>query len=381
MSGRPGPVRVLELRSVRGTGGGPEKTILLSAAQADPAVCQVMVCYIRDRRDETFMLGERARALGVDYLEVEERHSVDPGVLPKLAQVIRNHRIDLVHAHEYKTDLLALLLARRTGVVPLATAHGWTGQSLRERLVYYPVDKRLLARFARVVAVSTEIKREIVRHGASPDRVDVVLNSIDPSAFRRDPSRQPIVRAALGLPADAIVIGAVGRVERQKRFDVLLDAIAPAARAQPNLRVVIVGDGSLLEALRHQAARAAIAPQCLFLGQRTDVAELHHAFDLFVQSSEYEGTPNAVLEAMALETPIVATDVGGTGELARDRLEALLVPSRDIIALREAIDAALGDPRSRRERVLSARRRVEHDLSFNRRRQTVERIYVEMTRA
>ena len=82
--------------------------------------------------------------------------------------MIAERQIDLVHAHDYKTDLLALLLARATGVRALATVHGWTGHSTRERMCYYPADKRVLARYPRLIAVSSDIARELVEHGADP---------------------------------------------------------------------------------------------------------------------------------------------------------------------------------------------------------------------
>lgn len=375
------PVRVLELRSVRGTGGGPEKTILFGAARADRMRVHVTVCYIRDERDEVFALGQRAKDLGLDYVEVTERHSLDPRVLAKVVHVVEQHRIGLVHAHEYKTDLLALLLARRTGVVPLATAHGWTGHSARERYLYYPADKWLLARYPRVVAVSTDIRNELVRHGARPDRVTVILNSIDPDAFVRDPSRRAPVRHGLGLDDDAIVVGAVGRAEPQKRFDLLLDAMVPLLAGASRIRLVIVGEGSRLSSLEEHARALGIADRCVFTGHRSDIADLHNAFDLFVQSSEYEGTPNAVLEAMAMTSPLVATDVGGTAELAVDGEHGLIVPPHDVPALTAAIDRVLQDPEAAAARARAARRRVETDLSFAARTRRLEDIYVDLAHA
>jgi glycosyltransferase involved in cell wall biosynthesis len=375
------PVRVLELRSVRGTGGGPEKTILLGAARADRSRVHVVVCYIRDERDDVFSLGSRARDLGLDYVEVTERHSLDTSVLSKLVDVVHEHRIDLVHAHEYKTDLLALLLARRTGIVPLATAHGWTGHSGRERFVYYPIDKWLLARYPRVIAVSSDIRNQLLRYGARPDRLTVILNSIDPDAFRRQPERQASVRDGLGLPHDAVVVGAVGRAEPQKRFDLLLEAMVPVFRTRPDVRLVVAGDGSQLASLKQHARDIGVADVCTFTGHRQDVADLHHAFDLFVQSSEYEGTPNAVLEAMAMETPIVATDCGGTAELVSHDVHGLIVPVHDVPALTKAIERVLDEPTTARERATAARRRIETDLSFATRTRKLEDIYVELVRA
>ena len=101
------PVRVLELRSVFGTGGGPEKTILLGAAGADRSRVEVTVCYVRDARDRTFHIDRRARELGVEYLEITERHSFDlRRVWAQLVAVTRERGITLVHSHDYKTDLL-----------------------------------------------------------------------------------------------------------------------------------------------------------------------------------------------------------------------------------------------------------------------------------
>jgi glycosyltransferase involved in cell wall biosynthesis len=351
---------------------------MLGAARADRDRCLVTVCYIRDGRDQLFELDARARSLGIDYVEVHERHSFDPAIWRQLIDLVRARRIDVVHAHEYKTDVIAWFLARRLGVVPIATAHGWTGQSRRERWAYYPADKRLLARFPRVIAVSTDIQSTLVRHGARQDRVDVLLNAIDTTAFRRVPARRDHVRRAMGYEPEDIVIGAVGRLERQKRFDLLLEAMAALRHETPALQLVVVGDGSLRGDLDALARRLDIADRCQWLGHRTDVADLHHGFDLFVQSSEYEGTPNAVLEAMAMETPIVATDAGGTGEVAIDGLHAILVPMRDVPALVGGIRAVLDAPDQRRARVTAARQRVETELSFEARTRRLEEIYTDV---
>ncbi len=309
------PIRVLELRSVRGTGGGPEKTILVGAARTDPARFKVTVCYVRDRRDPLFDIGRRAAALNIDYVEVEERHSIDLSPWRAIRRVVRDREIDIVHSHEYKTDLIAAYLARVEGVRPLATVHGWSGHSRRERWLYYPVDRRLLKSFPAVVAVSSDIAQTLIATGVPADRISVVLNGIDHREYRRDPDRRTEVRRELGISDDDVVIGAVGRIEREKRYDLLVNAFADLAGKYPNVRLFVAGDGSLRSHVEAIARTRCPQGRCVFLGHRTDVGRVHNAFDLLVQSSENEGTPNAVLEAMAFETPIVATDVGGTADL------------------------------------------------------------------
>ena len=375
------PIRVLELRSVRGTGGGPEKTILLTAARTDRARIKVTVCYIRDARDRVFAIGERARALGVDYVEPVERGSFDPRILAELTALIASRDIDIIHAHDYKTDALTWFLARRTGAIPLSTAHGWTGHSIRERWLYYPLDKWLLVRYPRVIAVSSDVRGELLRYGARDDRVTVVLNGIDAEQFRRDPTRRLLARHALGLTSEEIAVVAVGRLEPQKRFDLLLRAFAPLAARRPELKLFIAGDGSSRQMLEAERERLGLGRASRLLGHVADPADIYQAADVFVQSADYEGTPNAVLEAMAFEVPIVATDAGGTRELIRHGQDGLVVPRGDESALSAAIGSVMTDRAAARYRAESARARVESDLAFKTRVRRMDAIYEELVDA
>ena len=371
------PIRILELRSVRGTGGGPEKTILLGAQMSDPRY-HVTVCYLRDQRDGIFGVDQRAAQAGVDYVEVTEKHSFDLGVWPKLRALIRTRRIDLVHSHDYKTNLLALLLSRTTGVAALSTVHGWTGHSFRERWGYYPADKRVLARFPRAVAVSSDIRQELIRCGADPARVTTILNGIDHRKFRRDPGRVASAREELGAEPADLVIGAVGRLEPQKRFDLLLEAFAVVVERFPRARLLIVGDGSSRKALDAKVATLNIGNRCRLVGHLDDVVPAYHAFDLLVQSSDYEGTPNAVLEAMAFEVPIVATAAGGTAEIVRDGIDGRIVPVGRVDLLIRDVMRGLEDSQGTAAMAQQARLRVEGELSFETRVRRIEAIYHEM---
>jgi glycosyltransferase involved in cell wall biosynthesis len=370
-----GPTRVLELRSVRGTGGGPEKTILLSAERADRSRLLVTVCYIRDLRDDIFDIGERARRAGVDYVEVTERHSFDPSIWRALRRIIHERKIDIVHAHDYKTDFLTWALAKVEPVVPLSTAHGWSRSSWRE-FAYYFADKCLLARFPLVIAVSEPIRKTLMTFGAHSTRVRRISNAIDPDAFRRAPGLREAVRAEIGVTADECIVGSVGRLERVKRFDLLIEAVALLKHRKPV--IVIAGEGSCRATLEERAKALGVGDRLRLLGLRRDVKRIYHTFDAYVQSSETEGVSNSVLEAMSLEVPIVATDVGGSADLVENAVHGLLVPRHDVRALSAAIEQVFRDPVSAAARVAAARRRVEDELSFDARTKAVEAVYDEL---
>src|SRR5206468_11565703 len=123
--------------------------ILSGAALKSISGVETVVCYIRDARDTVFALDRRARDLGIDYEEIIERNSFDPSIGPALRALVRRRGIDIVHAHDYKADFLTLVLSWFEPIIPLSTAHAFVGSGTTERHVYYPLDRRLLAKYPR----------------------------------------------------------------------------------------------------------------------------------------------------------------------------------------------------------------------------------------
>ena len=368
------PIRILELRSVRGTGGGPEKTILLGAAQSNPEKYQVTVCYIRDQRDKTFGLSSKMIGLSIEYLEVIEKNSFDFRIISKLHKIVRDKNIDIIHAHDYKTNFFTALLAKTDKIIPLSTAHGWTGHTRREKF-YYWADKIILKRFPKIIAVSSQIHKEFLCKGIDDNVVEVILNGIDPNAFKRDKNQCIVAKKTLRLPLGKTIIGSVGRLEPQKNYGLLLEVFAELLKDNNNIFLIIAGDGSLKTHLESKVRQLNIEGNCRLLGHQADISLIHHALDVYIQSSDYEGTANSVLEAMAFETPIIATDVGGTAELIRDSIDGIIIPPRDHSALRHAINKFLKDKKEFALLADSARKRVESDLSFSNRMKKLELIY------
>jgi glycosyltransferase involved in cell wall biosynthesis len=166
----------------------------------------------------------------------------------------------------------------------------------------------------------------------------------------------PRARSALGIPADALVVGAVGRLVPQKGFPDLLAAFRRVAdRFGDTAHLVIVGSGPDLDALREQARALGIGRRVLLTGFRNDVREIMPSFDVMAFSSLYEGLPVALLEAMACGVAVVATSVPGLVEVLADRQNALMVPARSPEALADALCYALRNPEARRALSASGR--------------------------
>lgn len=375
LANRNQPMRVFVLRGVDGAGGGADKIILRNGASVDRSQVIMRVCFLKHVDDSLFDLDRRAADSNIDCVIVEHRGPADRSLLPKLHQLVGRFEPDLVHSHDYKASFYATWLARRRQIPRLATAHGWTGATWREKAIYYPADKWQLRFFDGVIAVSDEIRRTLLRWGAKPERVHVLLNGVDPQHYRHDPAMREEQRARWGFAPNDWVIGGVGRVEQQKRFDLLVDAFSRVLQELPQARLVIAGDGSLLPALRDEIQRRGLQHQCLLTGHCPHMRDAYQALDVLAQSSDYEGTPTVVVEAMACEVPIAATDVGGTGQLMQHERHGLLVPRRNPAALAEAILRLYRHPSERAAFVARARGRVESELTYAHRTEKLVAIY------
>lgn len=370
------PLRILELRSADGEGGGPEKTIMNGARLSSPEEFEIHIVYLKPAADTSTMLQERAHSLGLRYSELAGRGPLDLSQLKALRQYVEQHRIQLVHSHEYKSNLFAWLLARKSGLALLSTAHGWTGDSFRERRLYYPADRRLLRRFPAIISVSSEITRTLVGAGVPKQRIHTIPNAIDGQAFAVDRLTGQKFRQRLGIGPDDIVIGGAGRLAPQKRFDLLLDACHEVSRQTGRpLRVVIAGEGQLRQPLQEQINRLGAADRFLLAGHVSDIREFFSGIDLFVQASDYEGTSNAVLEAMAMNAPVVATRAGGTEDLVEHGVHARLVPVGEPEPLVAAIRDSLEQAATTAGQVEAARQRIENELGFANRNRRLESVY------
>ena len=270
------------------------------------------------------------------------------GALPRLWQLKRAGRLDLIDAHfGYPDGHAAALLARWLRVPVTITLRG-TEQRHAQDPVIAPKLKQALRRATQVFAVSQSLRRTALALGITPEKVRVVGNGVDLQKFKPMPKSQ--ARQALGLPEGVPVLVTVGGLVERKGFHRVIELLPALRERFPGMVYLVVGgaspEGDMSETLQRQVAELGLAGAVCFLGPLPPerIREPLSAADVFVLATRNEGWANVLLEAMACGLPVVTTDVGGNAEVVcRPELGAV-VPFGDAAGLREAIAQALVAP-------------------------------------
>ena len=285
-------------------------------------------------------LEAEARARGFDTVGIPMRNQLDLAAVRRLHRAIREARADLVHLHTGRANWLGGLAARLAGRPAVTTRRmdrrvkrGW-----RTRLLYGHLVER-------AAAISPAVLERMLAGGVPRERVRLIWSSVDPA--RMEPQRERAeLRRELGVDGDRRVVLAVGSLIRRKGFDVLLEALGQLGHRR-EAALWIAGEGAERANLERRIDELDLGSRARLHGARDDVPDLLAACDLFAMPSRAEGVGVAALEAMAAGVAVVASAVGGLGEVVVEGRTGLLVPPEDPQALAEAIGALLGDDERR----------------------------------
>jgi len=353
MAQEPPQPAVLHINDARTWRGGEQQTLYLARGMSARGLRTGLACR------PGAPLAQRGIEAGLDTHQVRMLTEVDPLAALRIARLARRGGFNILHAHTAHAHGLAwlaqvvwrcrcrLVVHRR---IEFAVGRRAWGLS---RMKYGPAVDAF-------IAVSDGVKGSLVRAGIQPWRIFTVHSATDPQRFLGI-TPNPLLRDELGIPRDAFVVGNVGYLVGHKDHANLLRAAALALPRVPNLYVVIVGPGPLEGDLVAMAQQLGISGRVIFTGFRTDIPQLLRSFDLFALSSSEEGLCGSVLEAMASELAIVATDAAGMREAMVDGQTGLLVPIRDSAALAGAIVRMAQEPETARRMAAAAlKRMLEH---------------------
>jgi len=363
-----GPIKVLHLISGLGIGGA-EIMLLWTARFYDRGSSDIMiVSLISGGRVASMIRGE-----GVEVIELDQKRGrLSPAALIKLIKQARYFSPDIIQGHLFHSNLISRFLALLVpGARSVSTRHNEVDSLLRR--FFYTIT----APFSGGTIVFSEpVRSHSLKDSSLGGPVHLAPYGIDPqySSIGRD-----VIRSGLELPHDAFVWIAVGRLTRQKGFDILISAFSDLCASTPGKPILLlVGDGEEKSILEKQASGMVQEGHISFLGQRHDMPDLLAASDAFVLSSRWEGGPLVLLEAMAAGLPVVATRVGDASNMVVEGKTGVLVQSGDVSGLTAAMTKIMKEAEGARLWGLKGKERMEANYSYRRTQKSMEQFYQEL---
>ncbi|MEW6357600.1 MAG: glycosyltransferase [Planctomycetota bacterium] len=354
-------IRVLQVSTAR-VYGGNEEHIRTLVKYLDRAAFDVFAAAPKD--------GEFAPILEREGVQVFDFHvsgKFDFSARRRLAAIVKENAIDIIHSHNRREDLVAALAARKCGRIAVTTLHdrinmrqdGTRGRGPATWIYNY----LLRHRFDKLITVSTATREDaIAQAGIPPEKIVHIINGMDLERLNvpLDPDAK---RAKLELNKKHLVAGMVARVRGtdigKKGHRYFLEAAAVVARNLPDARFVIVGeDDEARDFLSHMADDLGVRSKVVFLGYRKDILDVMSAFDVAVLPSLFEGLPRTLMEGMAIGKPAVGTRVDGIKELILDGETGILVEPRDSRGLARAMADLLSSPDKRETMGAAAAKRI-----------------------
>lgn len=380
------PIRVLRVIARLNMGGPAIHVANLAAGLETRGYHTTLVAGSLARGEDSMaFVAERLGVTVVSVPEIQREVSAlhDARSVRRLTSIIRSERPHILHTHTAKAGAIARAAAVLAGAArPPIVVHTFHGHVLKGyfgpgRTTFFRQVERTLARSSDVlVAVSPEVRDELVEHGvAPPEKFAVIRLGIPLEERLGDPTADLDYRRLYGIPRDAFVIGWVGRMTGVKDTGAVLQIVRATRERGVDAVVCMVGDGPDREGLEQLAHDLGIARASYFVGYQPDVAGYYRLFDAFLLPSVNEGTPVSAIEALASGTPVVATRVGGVPDVVRDGVDGFLVEPGELETPADRLATLAADPALRARFGEAGRSRVLERYSVARLVDDVDRLY------
>ncbi len=368
MASRPAGVLLLTLNSSL---GGTEKSLLELFSRLDSNAYRP--CLVTLIGDGTLV--RMAQERGLEAIHLNMRGPLDASVVVRLAEVLRGKDISILHTSIYHTGILGRLLGWACAI-PVRLCAARSTDDWRTRA--HTMLDRVTQGFAHGYIANCEAVAARLRNveKIAPEKIRVIRTGIEsPLPASRDAVEN--LRARLNIPAGAVVLGTVANLREAKGHAVLVEAAKTIIAKCPKAIFLWVGDGPLRGQLERQIKVSGLGGNFRIAGFQEDVAPYYALFDAFVLPSRWEGLPLAMMEAMSLGIPIVASRVGGVPEILADGKDARLVVPGDAGALAEAVEQMLWDKKAATDMAASAKARFARENSIERCVRETEALYRE----
>jgi len=314
-------MNILQIISSKDVGGGSqEHTRFLSRGLKEKGHQVKVIC-----RPGTLVNAYRKEGLEVYPLELREKRQA----VKSIYDLLKKESFKVVHTHNRDADVPGFLAARKAKVPVISTIHAFINRDkYGNPKMNFPLWKynRLLKEIPdRIITVSSALKQDLVKKlNISEQKVSMILNAVDLSRLKVRKSKQE-VRQELGIPQEARVVGAVGNLIAIKGYDYFIESASIVLESSSDIKFLLVGDGNQRSVLREKVEALNLEKNFIFAGHRNDVPDILQILDIFVHPSLLEALPRSVMEASGMGIPVVATEVGGTPEVVKDKETGFLI--------------------------------------------------------
>jgi glycosyltransferase involved in cell wall biosynthesis len=332
------PLKVLHLISSRGLYGAERVVINLTEAMDRSSVVPQVVLL----RNEGYPNTEFIKAFKNTKIDVIPcKKWIDTNAIRKLNELIDEKQFDIIHCHEMKGRLYALLCSYKKSKL-ITTHHNWIRNNFITSL-FEALDAFYIRFFYKIIAVSPEVKKMLYSIFISKEKIDVVINGINTNFFKRNEDSRNKIRNDLFIDEKVKLVGSFGRISCEKGHIYLIKSALEVLKVYPKTKFIIIGNGPKEEEIKQYVIQKEMSDSIIFLDFKENINEYYSALDIFVLPSIIEGTPMALIEAMSTGIPVIATKVGGVGHIIVDKQDGLLVQPKRIKELSDTIIELLND--------------------------------------
>lgn len=302
---------------------GAERWILALAKNSNRNNIDYELAVTVEQNSQNLQLVKQFKSYNEHTHEITMSHKFDLSVIQKLVTLVKKRHIDIIHSHGYKSDILAVIVAKKAGVKAVITPHGFENVDDLKLKSFIWLGCQVMRFADKVVPLSKQLIKDVEKFGIQKSKLQYIQNGVDLSEVEQQENRPRVNHSAIKN------IGFVGQIISRKNIKDLLDIFDSLFQTNPNIRLTLLGDGELRKELQEYSQTLSSKGCIHFLGFRNDRLEQLQQFDLFVMTSSLEGIPRCLMEAMAIGIPVAAYDIKGIDQLITHQQTGLLAKFGD----------------------------------------------------
>lgn len=319
---------------------GAEMWILALAKHLNPDEVHCRLAITWESQDQNLTLFHRFRALALPADRFAMKGRFDFKVIGKLCQFIQDEKIDIIHTHGYKSDILGIIAAKKTGIKSVSTPHGFENSADFKLQMFIRLGCMSLRFFDRVVPLSEALMSDILKIKVSPEKVRMIVNGVDlKEAETEMQTESPPLYPDTGTKKVAYV----GQMASRKNIGDLIKTFDLLYQDHPDTQLFLIGEGRQRPELTAYARSLPSSENIVFLGYRADRLRVLKEMDLFCMTSSLEGIPRCMMEAMAMRVPVAAYNIPGIDQLIVHEKTGLLADFGDYKTLKHCWERLLYD--------------------------------------